>query len=217
MAELTPTHSALLELREERQSMEEGYHFLDEKRLVLAAHIMQELTNYEKKKLIFEKLRREAADALKSAITRHGLEGLLVYPSANINWQPLLMKQRSVLGLALNDITLENDTQQESLHDETISTACNPSPEAEMCRTIFSQLVVTSASIAGITRNLHRLHHEYQKTAKRARALEDILLPELDTLLVEIEGALEDLDREEVSRVRYSSRYKNYGNTSFSA
>ena len=52
MAELTPTHSALLELREERQGMQEGYHFLDEKRLVLAAQIMRELSLYKANKTI---------------------------------------------------------------------------------------------------------------------------------------------------------------------
>lgn len=206
MAELTPTHSALLELREERQGMEEGYHFLDEKRLVLAAQIMRELSHYEADKTSFEKLRKEAADSLKAALLRHGLEGLQVYPVDPISWQPLLLSERSILGLAVHDVTLDNNTRHKKSQAEQMSTASNPSPEAQHCTVLFSQLVNKAASLAGISRNLHRLHQEYQKTAKRARALEDILLPEINTSMAVIGAALEDLEREEAIRVRYSSR-----------
>jgi len=196
MEERTPTHSVLLELREERRAMEEGYYFLDEKRLVLAAQLMREIARYEEEKEIFEKLRKEAADSLKAAIMRHGLDGLQIYPVTNINWKPILLVERLVLGLALHDVSLDNTT-----HNDDISAACNPSPEAKHCCTLFSKLVINAATMAGITRNLQRLHLEYQKTAKRARALEDILLPEIDTSLEKIEAGLEELDREEVTRV----------------
>ena len=211
MEEITPTHSALLELREERRAMQEGYYFLDEKRLVLAAQIMRELARYEADKATFEKMREEAADFLKAAVMRHGLEGLQVYPVNNTIWKPVLLSERLVLGLSLHDVTLDSDThnndtldidrQEKNTPDELISTACNPSPEAEHCRTLFSKLVIEAAILAGITRNLQRLRLEYQKTAKRARALEDILLPEIDTSLKAIEASLEELDREEVTRV----------------
>jgi len=196
MEEITPTHSALLELREERRAMEEGYYFLDEKRLVLAAQIMREIAHYEAEKDVFEKLRQEAADSLKAAIMRHGLDGLQVYPVTNLSWKPLILRERLVLGLPLHDVTLDKTTQ-----DEDISAACNPSPEAKYCRIFFSKLVINAATMAGITRNLQRLHLEYHKTAKRARALEDILLPEIDASLEKIEAGLEELDREEVTRV----------------
>jgi len=196
MEDITPTHSVLLELREERRAMEEGYYFLDEKRLVLAAQIMREISRYEADKNTFEKLRKEAADSLKAAVLRHGLDGLQVYPVANIDWKTLLLKERLVLGLALHDVTLTHTTQ-----NEAVSAACNPSPEAKQCSIVFSKLVINAATLAAITRNLHRLHLEYQKTAKRARALEDILLPEIDTSIEKIESGLEELDREEVTRV----------------
>lgn len=208
MAEVTPTHSVLLELREERQGMEEGYHFLDEKRLVLAARIMRELARYETEKKNFEQLRKKAAESLKAAVIRHGLEGLLVYPVIGKNRESLLLKEHFILGVTLHDVSFETKKKsaQETL-DKIVPAACNPSPEAEYCRTLFSQLVIDAAFLAGITRNLQRLHQEYQKTAKRARALEDILLPEMDSSLTEIETALEDLDREEAIRVRYSFRH----------
>jgi V/A-type H+-transporting ATPase subunit D len=43
---------------------------------------------------------------------------------------------------------------------------------------------------------------EYIRTARRARALEDVLLPAMDETLKAVDAALEELDREEAIRVR---------------
>jgi len=106
----------------------------------------------------------------------------------------------------LHEVIFDKNKQDEASQNKVISSACNPSPEAQQCHRHFSQLVFNAATLAGITRNLQRLYQEYQKTSKRARALEDILLPEIDSSLTQIETALEDLDREEAIRVRHSSK-----------
>jgi vacuolar-type H+-ATPase subunit D/Vma8 len=48
MSEITPTRSAVLELKDELRAMREGYAFLDEKCLMLAAEILRELVRYQK-------------------------------------------------------------------------------------------------------------------------------------------------------------------------
>ena len=47
MSERVATRSVLLELREERSSMREGFTFLDEKCLLLAGSMLRELTRFE--------------------------------------------------------------------------------------------------------------------------------------------------------------------------
>jgi len=42
--------------------------------------------------------------------------------------------------------------------------------------------------------------------ARRARAQEDVLLPEIDETLQEVDSALEEPEREEAIRVRRASR-----------
>jgi len=200
MAELggdrAPTHSALLELREERQVMQEGYRFLDEKRLLLAAEILRQLQDYERLRRAFDDHHRDAADALRGAVRRHGLEGTLVYPAAPLDASEIRVKRRGFLGvtLASPEVTLE--------HDREIPAAENPSPEARHCATRFHALLSQAGELAAVTANLHRLLEEYRKTERRARALEDVLLPELDEALHELETHLEDLEQEEAVRVR---------------
>ena len=53
------------------------------------------------------------------------------------------------------------------------------------------------AELAAVSTTLARLVAEYRRTVRRVRALQDVLLPELDTDISDIETRLEDLERED--------------------
>jgi V/A-type H+-transporting ATPase subunit D len=194
--EITPTHSAFLELREERAGMQEGYGFLDEKRLILAAEILSELARYEQAREGFHQAYTKAAAILRTALARHGLEGLEIYPKAAVPCRELHVESRSVLGVRVQAAAWE--TGERETPPRTVGT----SPEADECRDSFVDLVLHAASLAVLAGNLERLRLEYSRTARRARALEDVLLPEIDESLRLVEGALEEMEREEAMRVR---------------
>jgi V/A-type H+-transporting ATPase subunit D len=198
MREITPTRSAYLELREEREGMEEGYRFLDEKRLVLAAEIIDELERYEAALGRFRVAYGQAVRSLHAAVARHGLGGVEVYPPARSPAAEPREERRSVLGLALTEVRL--DAGPLAADGE----APAPSPEADRCRELFARLLPMTVSLAAMVGNLERLRAEYERTSRRARALEDVLLPELDEALARVDTALEELDKEEAVRVRYS-------------
>ena len=213
--EIIPTQSAYLELKSERAGMEEGYRFLDEKRLILAAEILAMLKDYEETRARWEQARRDALTALRGALGRHGLEELAVYPAAPAPDCGLRIGARSVLGVRIEDAaaaeqalapTSPDDAAEGARSGRPFQTAVNPSPEAEQCRAAFAPLVPLTARLAVLTGNLERLRSEYLRTARRARALEDVLLPEIDDTLREIDTALEELEREEAVRVRRAAR-----------
>lgn len=191
-----PTHSALLELREEQQVMQEGYRFLDEKRLLLAAEIIRQTQDYEAQRGRFNEMHRQASAALRKTVRRHGLEGTAVYPVAPLDASEIRLHRRSFLGVTL----IQPETSLQAEH--SAAAAENPSPEARHCATRFRTLLEQSALLAAITGNLHRLLEEYRRTERRARALEDVLLPEIREALHELEAHLEDVDQEEAVRVR---------------
>ncbi|CRI66603.1 V-type ATP synthase, subunit D [Thiocapsa sp. KS1] len=195
---IVPTHSAFLELKEERSGMREGYRFLDEKRLILAAEILAELGRYEREMAAFGNDYREATEALQGAVARHGLEGLAVYPPTpplETDWQ---LNPRRVLGVTLLDL-VETEPRAPS---PAVALGVATSPEAEACRKAFEALIPRAARLAAMVANLQRLRADYARTARRARALEDVLLPEIDDTLRAVESALEELEREEVVRAR---------------
>ena len=198
--ELTPTHSAFLELKDEKAGMQEGYRFLDEKRLILASEILSELARYEAGMADFRAAYAEAASALRGAAGRHGLQGLRLYPAAPTLGGQMHLDSRSVLGVIVHDVVSTMGEQ------DAPPPAVDQSPEAERCRRACRDLVPRAAELAALVGNLERLRLEYTRTARRARALEDVLLPEIEDNLKVIETALEELEREEAVRVRQVHR-----------
>ncbi|MDV3239828.1 MAG: V-type ATP synthase subunit D [Gammaproteobacteria bacterium] len=197
-----PTRTTLLELREERQIMQEGYRFLDEKRLLLAAEILKQLTRYEEHMARFQVHQRQAAELLRAAVVRHGLEALSLYPSAPPA-APAEPRRYSFLGVQL----LESADDTDPPLPET-TPAEDPSPQARRCAEVFHRLLLQARDLALLSGNLHRLIDDYRRTERRARALEDVLLPETQEAIRDLEERLDDLDQEEAIRVRLKTGTK---------
>ena len=193
--DLPPTHSAFLELKDERDAMQEGYRFLDEKRLILASEILAELGRYEQAMEAFRTGYAEAVARMREAVGRHGLDGVQVYPAAAPFAGGLGLQARSILGVQVLTVECHPDAI-------TAPAAVDSSPEGEACREAFRALIPQATNLAAMAGNLERLRREYLRTARRARAVEDVLLPEVEEAVRAIEAVLEEQEREESIRVR---------------
>jgi V/A-type H+-transporting ATPase subunit D len=190
MSELTPTRSVVLELRDEQRAMHEGYVFLDEKCLLLAAEIVAELGRYATLAQALREANEQATRALVSAIARHGLEGLQLYPAGDLGDARLDVRQRSLMGVALVEAKCTTAPVARPA-------AIDASPEAERCRAACAALVGPAAALAAVAGNLERLSIEYQRSLRRARALAEVLLPEIARSTAELETRLEELEQED--------------------
>lgn len=199
--ERIPTRSALLELQEEQRVVKEGYDFLDKKRLLLAAEMLRLLDEYERLMEEFHAQHAQAGSAYIEALARHGLQGIQVYPVAPLTSAQLTGRQRSFLGVPLQETWLELDGLP-----VIQSPASYPSPEARYSAQRFHELLELAAVLAGLRGNLHRLMDEYRRTERRARALENVLLPEIGQAVMEIATRLEEIDMEDAVRVRFSAQ-----------
>jgi V/A-type H+-transporting ATPase subunit D len=185
------TTSRLLQLNEERGVMQEGFRFLDEKLLLLAAETLRELKRYEQLRGNYLDAHEDAALALMEAVERHGLE-LLQTVAAPMGGARLDVSRHSFLGVPLQEADL-------NLREEEASRT----PEAERCAVAFRHLTKQGAALAALTGNLERLLVEYRRTARRARALEDVILPELEAAISDVGTHLEEADQEEAVRTHY--------------
>jgi V/A-type H+-transporting ATPase subunit D len=195
VADVDATPSARLALRDERDLVREGYRFLDEKRLLLAAEVLRELDVYAGQHAALLALYDEAARGLAAAVAVHGLEGLQVHPATPGEAASVERHGRTFLGVPLQSAELK-------LPAAAPVDAVLPSPEARRVAELFRRLLTDSARLAALTGNLERLLAEYRRTERRARALEDVLLPELEATLAEVEQRLEEQELEEAVRVR---------------
>lgn len=200
MADLTPTRGTALALAEEKSFLETGFGFLDEKRMLLAATLIQELNAWKALRDAYQAQLEQAQEALKAAIRRHGLKGVQTYPVAGLRQPGIAREETRLLGLVLL-------TEPElSLDASPPAPAPDSSPEAEACRDAFAALIPLSARLAARQSNVLRLITEYRATERRARALENVLLPETQTLLRSIEDFLDEADQEEAIRIRNAAR-----------
>ena len=193
-----PTRSAMLELGEEQRVVAEAYEFLDEKRLLLAAELLRQLERYELLLDEIEALVRGARQQLVAAVQRHGLQELSVYPATPLEGVGIDLQQHNVMGVTL----LEARLVTPAAGSRAAPVASQPSPEAEQCRAAFAGLLPKLTALAGVSGNLHRLLAEYRRTERRARALENVILPELAQALAQVSGYLEEMDLEDAIRVR---------------
>ena len=85
MSDVSPTRSAVIEMKDERRAMHEGYVFLDEKCLLLAGEILRELrTACAAAARVSRACTTTRWPRLQAAVARHGLQGLQVYPPAEL-------------------------------------------------------------------------------------------------------------------------------------
>ena len=198
-AEQAPTRAAVLELRQEQAVVSEAYDFLDEKRLLLAAELLRQLEAYQRRLAKLEELAGQARRWLIAAIERHGLQGLSVYPAVSLEGVVVDGRPRNFMGVALMETALRAPEAQ-------APAASDPSSEAEACRGVFVDLLQHSAMLAGLSGNLHRLLQEYRLTERRARALENVILPEIEQSLNVMMAYLEEADLEDAIRARLLGR-----------
>ena len=196
MSEASPTRAVVLELKDEQRAMHEGYVFLDEKCLLLAGEILRELAHYAELDSVLLAAHQTAITALQAAVARHGLDELQVYPPLDQTPSTLERAARSIMGVRLLDARWRPA-------EKTAPRPVAPSPEAEACRRAFVVLVAAAAELAAVSGNLERLSFEYRRSVRRARALQDVLLPELDQSVYRIETRLEELEQEDAISMRH--------------
>ena len=189
------SRSALLELRDERAAMREGYGFLDEKCLLLAGGILRELRAHAALWPRVMAARAAALEALWAALGRHGMVELAGLPLADAPVPRLTRIGERLMGVPL--ARLQATCQPPPPADPLLR-----SPESAACADAFAALLPPCAALAACESNLRRLLEEYRRTARRARALDGVLLPELELAIGAMAGELEGQEQEDAIAMR---------------
>ncbi|HKJ70533.1 MAG TPA: V-type ATP synthase subunit D [Gammaproteobacteria bacterium] len=191
------SRASLMEIQADREVIEEGYSFLDEKLVLLAQELLRRLETYEESRARFRELEQAAFGALAAAVGRHGLEGLQVYPPQGPPGGRLRWRDRDFLGVPLRD-----EARLETEEDGERRPAVRPSAEAEACAARFGELRDATAALAVEAANLRRLLAEYERTEQRARALDNVVLPEVREAERRMGERLTESEQEEAVRIR---------------
>jgi V/A-type H+/Na+-transporting ATPase subunit D len=212
--ELAITRVAFLELQDEQRLVQEGYRLLDEKRILLAAEIHRQSLRLRALREQSRGAEQAARAHFIAALNCHGLEELSVYPPSPLDEHPLEVKRSRLLGLDLLDARLAAPRSQKTARARAASVRSeppvNPSPEARACALAYRRWLALLVEIASCCLNLRRLLREYVRTERRARAIENILLPEIEWGLRQIDEQLASMDQEEIARLRHRRAGRMY-------
>ena len=193
------TRVAWLELSDERRQVREGYELLDEKRMLLAGEIMRGLAAYAELAARRGRQQAEAQAATAGALAACGCDGLAVEPPVDLRPARLRIDTARFLGIPVATAALEGGSAP--AHASLVRL-----PEVRDCAAAWLGLARTTAETAALAGSLRRLAAEYVRTERRARALENVVLPEIDATLQRISEQLDAIDQEEAVRVRNAAR-----------
>lgn len=202
MADTAATRSAALALADERSLMRQGHQFLDEKRMLLAAELLRGLRAHQAQEAALLAGLQAAAAALRAALQRHGLQGLQAYPAALLDPAAPTLTRDTFLGVARLQAAYAPQASLDEMR------ALDASPEAQAAAQAGAALLGPLAALAASAGNLVRLAAEYRRTERRARALENVLLPEVQQALAAILEHLELGEQEEAVRIRQAARQR---------
>ena len=186
----TVSRSAFLELRDEEELVQTGYQFLDEKRVQLASEILQQREEYRAARKAFAARCASAAEALREAAATLGVDALQVHPPTTLA-ATLSVEERPFVGLALTAASLDGSTNIDERPEGVVGD----------CVDAFRAVLAEGVPLAACVTNLERLMLEYERTERRVRALENVILPEIHSDLAMMEEHLDLNDQEEVIRV----------------
>ena len=193
---LTATRITFLELGDERRMVREGHALLDEKRMLLAAEILAGLRRYRGLRLNWLDTLAQAREALAAAVARHGLDGVTTHPGRVGALMELAFEDRRLLGLHLVEARLV------PAETEFAFPPAETSAEIAACARLFAGLAVQAAEMAALSASLRVMARDYVRTERRARALENVILPEIEADIRFVDAQLESIDQEESIRVR---------------
>jgi len=196
--ELATTRVALLELKDEQQLVQEGYRLLDEKCILLAGEIRRQLRSLRERRRELEQAAQSARAVFETALRRHGFDSLAVHPPASFAQEALVVAHSRLLGLALLEARLRPPVTPVPCG----LAADAASAEVRECARAWRELLARAVALAACELTLRRLVREYVRTERRTRAIENILLPEIDAAVRLVEELLDGMDQEEFARLR---------------
>ncbi len=202
---IPPTRAVLLEARRSLAQAREGHDLLDRKRHALIAYAQDMLTHSQDVEARLDERFQAAYQALSQARLAMGVERVAWVALGAAKETTINLTERSIMGVPLPVAQAEPRrlTLQYSLGDTTA--AIDQAVQA------FGELFPLVARAAALEASAQRLAREIRRTQRRVNALENVLIPRYEAIVAQVEGALEEKEREDLFRAKAVKRLHGGG------
>jgi len=195
------TKSGLLQSKELLSLARQGYKLMDQKRSILIAEIIKYFdTARELQEKIVEETQK-AYESLALASTILGIETIEEIAKGAEEETRIESIERAVLGVPIPILVTEKDEVEEEFFTPFYS-VYRTSMALDKAVIAFRRLLKLTLLLAEVETAIYRLAQEIKITRKRANALEQVIIPQLERLKKRIESHLEEREREEFFKLK---------------
>jgi V/A-type H+/Na+-transporting ATPase subunit D len=197
--DIKPTRSELLEIKKKIKLSQAGYKILKMKRDGLILEFFKIL---EEAKEIRQRVNRDYETAMTKIAVAKAADGAIAVKSAAfaLKTHPeIQLRSKNVMGLVVPEIEA---TSLRSTSDERGYGVIGTSTYIDEAANAFEDLTETIIKAAEIETTMKRLLDEIEKTKRRVNALEYKVIPELKESAAFIQLRLEEMERENIFRLK---------------
>ena len=187
-----PTKGNLIASKKSLDLATMGYDLMDRKRNILIREMMEQVESVKKIRDDIEKVYSEAYYALSEANMSLGLISDIV-DAVPID-DGIHVTYRSVMGVELPKITYDEPSLELTYGLDRANS------KLDYCYRCFTKVKQLTIVLVQVENSVYRLANAIMKTQKRANALKNIVIPNMESTVKFITESLEEKEREEFSR-----------------
>lgn len=193
---LLPTKNNLMRLKSKLKLSMQGQELLERKKTILEVEKEKYIKENKKQREKLNKLFEEGLTDLKNASVDIGIEELVDISETVQTNEKIDIKYKTIMGVEIPSIICKEDEKKlnYSLYNTTISV----DKTIERFNSIKSNII----KLAELDNTIIRLNRAIEKVNKRSNALKNIIIPEDEKNVKQIENIIEEREREEFSRLK---------------
>ena len=197
-----PTKGNLIQTKRSLDLARVGFELLDRKRNIMLREMMSRMSEIEEVQSRIDSTFFAAYYALQKAHVTVGQHTVSQIAETVEITDDIQLRLRSVMGVDIPEVTLEEQkaTLHYGFHNSTAS--------LDDAYVNFIKVKELVAQLAAIENSVYRLAYSIKQAQKRANALKNIVIPNLDETVVFITSYLEEKDREEFTTLKVIKRAK---------
>lgn len=197
-----PTKGNLILAKNSLALSKQGYELMDKKRNILIRELMElieQATDIQKE---IDVTFTSAYLALQKANIQMGIHEVEALSLSVPVEDSIMIKRRSVMGTEIPKVEYSGAEPKPAYPFYGTKMSLDQASEK------FQKVKELTIRLAQIETSAYRLAYNIKKTQKRANALQNITIPKFESLTKNIQSALEEKEREEVTRLKVIKRMK---------
>lgn len=206
MTSKTPTKANLIALKRSLSLAQSGYELLEKKRTILMRELLSMIDRVRDIRSRVLGAFEEGYLALQSANISLGQDSISRIIASSPQDDNIEIRYRSVMGVEIPEVYFSVSEKKEELPFYGLVTTSKELDDAYKKFTVIKNL---TTELASIENSVYRLADAIKKSQKRANALNNIVIPELNENINYIKDYLDEKEREGFIAQKVIKRNKN--------